>query len=720
MDMKRLWLLLLLIPLLIPGPAKSQVNPQTGHGAPSGPCLGPYTDIDTGNFYVCKVGQYALAGGSSVSPTGIPGTAGVTAVPVTSGLMAEYRMFPTETCAGLLDYSGNGNNATGTVGTAPTIIPVTGGCNFTGNGAVSLPASLNSALTVIAYISFQSTGVGATGTNAILMGNGAGTNAGGNGMWLTSCNPTGGGGPCNGWTSGGGVLGDFGPNTAFFSTWGSNQFNTLPAITFNGFGSFAEAMTPTGDILYLNGNTPGITGFRRNPGSAGEQTTGNYQLGGAASNIGNNAGAATWFNGKIYYLAFYNRALTASEIAQDAAFLQAQMNLRGITPPFPSNPATPLLSGSDALNQLVATGTSITAGNGLVPWTTTIANGLNGGPWNSINLAISGTTTTTISQQAPFLVDSALRPIANKNVFVFEASTNDSLSTQALAANAVGLDRQFCNARKAIGGKCVIISGIDRNSAAKNLYNTELRLRWRTFADGFADVGASVLGVDGNGVNTTLVSDGIHPTQYGIHNVYEPVVQRAVNRVYGNLSFSEATTYVAAALAATATTAGTESGNTITITFGATPANCLQGNMITLSGITPVGLGYNDTFLILTRSATQITAWSSVTGLGAITVQGTGSCTQMQDADVYSIVNFTGNYTLQTCVGYTGQNIYIRNINAGAVTLVPMPTSTFTGTAETITGAGATPTTLAANTTAILQSQLVSSAAAGCNWVRLQ
>lgn len=66
--MKRLLplLLLLLMPLLVPGLAKSQVNPQTGHGAPSGPCLGPYTDIDTGNFYVCKVGQYSLAG--SVSP----------------------------------------------------------------------------------------------------------------------------------------------------------------------------------------------------------------------------------------------------------------------------------------------------------------------------------------------------------------------------------------------------------------------------------------------------------------------------------------------------------------------------------------------------------------------------------------------------------------------------------------------------------------------------
>lgn len=78
------------------------------------------------------------------------------------------------------------------------------------------------------------------------------------------------------------------------------------------------------------------------------------------------------------------------------------------------------------------------------------------------------------------------------------------------------------------------------------------------------------------------------------------------------------------------------------------------------------------------------------------------------------VISFgAGNFTLQSCMGYTGQNIYIRNINAAGSTLVPFAS-------ETITGAGATPTTVAANTTAILQSQLVSSAAAGCNWSRIQ
>lgn len=53
----------------------AQVNPLQGHGAPSGPCTAPYTDIDTGNFYTCKVGQFTLSSGlvpgSSITTTGV-------------------------------------------------------------------------------------------------------------------------------------------------------------------------------------------------------------------------------------------------------------------------------------------------------------------------------------------------------------------------------------------------------------------------------------------------------------------------------------------------------------------------------------------------------------------------------------------------------------------------------------------------------------------------
>lgn len=63
--MRKLLLLLPLLLLVLIPTAHAQSNPQTGHGAPIGVCLGPYMDIDTGNFYTCKVGQYIQTGGAN-------------------------------------------------------------------------------------------------------------------------------------------------------------------------------------------------------------------------------------------------------------------------------------------------------------------------------------------------------------------------------------------------------------------------------------------------------------------------------------------------------------------------------------------------------------------------------------------------------------------------------------------------------------------------------
>lgn len=56
--------ILLLTTFLLTTPfwAKAQVNPLQGHGAPSGTCVAPYTDTDTGNFYTCALGQFHLSG----------------------------------------------------------------------------------------------------------------------------------------------------------------------------------------------------------------------------------------------------------------------------------------------------------------------------------------------------------------------------------------------------------------------------------------------------------------------------------------------------------------------------------------------------------------------------------------------------------------------------------------------------------------------------------
>jgi hypothetical protein len=113
---------------------------------------------------------------------------------------------------------------------------------------------------------------------------------------------------------------------------------------------------------------------------------------------------------------------------------------------------------------------------------------------------------------------------------------------------------------------------------------------------------------------------------------------------------------------------------------------------------------------------------NSATGLGAGSVFGTAATPTQLDADVY--VNLGGSaagnpsFTLQSCVGWTGQNLYLKNLNTTSAWVI----TPFTA-AETIDGA-ATLTMPAAssgnNPVVILQSVLVSPSAGGCTWKRRQ
>jgi hypothetical protein len=276
--------------------------------------------------------------------------------------------------------------------------------------------------------------------------------------------------------------------------------------------------------------------------------------------------------------------------------------------------------------------------------------------------------------------------------------------------------RQWASDRRAIGWKAIVMTLPDGvGDAFKNSRGTWLRQHWREFADDYVDLsGDPALGANGARLSTDFfTTDNLHIQDSGIISHEAPWIKRGINRFFGNHSFSAATTYTVAALAPTATTAGTSSATQNVITFAATPANCVAGTMITFAGITPAG--YNGDFYITSTTATTVTVRNatSQSSLAAISVQGTGVCPQQQDADEYVITNYTGNFSLQPCKAFTDHYTYLRNINAGAITLLPFGT-------ETITGAGATPATVAANTTAVIQCQLVSAAAGGDNPVRLQ
>jgi hypothetical protein len=646
------------------------------------------------------VGWLVGCGGNSITSS----TGGGGGIPVvTSGLMAQYEMLAGESVASLPDHSGNGNNATGASGVAPTIIPVTGGLTFSGIGGVNLPAALNSAVTVMAFLGWQS-------------------NPGGS---VDFPNPIIGGSDPNHFQSFGILDNNFGPGGP--TTYGQNSTNNFSLATRGGWAgqgvlSIVFGASPTGDQIWDNAeNNLDETGPPA--GSFGLQTDGFYYIGLYPSF---SEDSPYYFHGEIYYLLFYDRALSAAEIAQNVQSMQLQMAARGVPATTPANAST------SVDNNLIFEGDSLTAGFGMVPWPSEVV--FNNLPnFNHIGLALAGERLSTINAYGNLTADSFYNPEAQQNFETVWAGTNDvyaggPLLTPAAAANILA---NYCLQRKNLGWNVFVGSMISRDGEVsdangKDLFNLSVRQNWQEFANGFVDTASTALGADGAYADTEIFqADGVHPTNYAVSNILVPLWQMSVNRYYGNRNFSSAATYTAAATAPIATTAGTftvataagSPQNYATITVTALSPNMVTGRMVTVSGVSPSG--YNGTYRIFsTIGTTQLTYVlpPSITSLADINSQGTVVSPQQQDADDYVVLNFgTGDFTLMTAVGYTGQQIHIKNINADASTIVPFGGTGASPAAETIDGASSL--TIAPGATVVLQSVLVSPAAAGNNWI---
>jgi hypothetical protein len=632
---------------------------------------------------------------------------GGSGTPVTSTLMAEYRMSQTENPCALVDYSGNGNNATACVGTTPTasVAPFAGrGFNFGGVGAIQLPAALNSALTFQVVVSGTYNGNG----GAILAGNGSA----GNLVLLTATQVTG--------TNDNVITGDvFGAHNLRLLT---GRIDTAPAT---GIASYPRAAvqgllnitwTMNGasiDKVYLNGVEANSYITQGNGTGNGHQTNGNYQLGGIASASCTNWSAqlCNYLTGNIHYAAFWSSLLSASDVSRSAAWSTGQVVQSGVS----SSPyAPPLSAGANGNYAVAIDGDSLSCGAcasvtplPAAPYSSYMFGMTQGVNMVFTNQALGGRTLLgNLVPGANQAIDPLFYPFGSSNLAIIWGGTND---------NSIRGVQQYCTDRHRVGWKCMVIDLVDsKGDAVKNTEGAWIRQHWIEFADAFVDLAADpVLGADGAQSNTTdfYTTDTLHMQDNAIINHQAPWIKRAINRLYGAHDFSTATVYSSAALAATATTAGSSSATQNILTFAATPANCVAGSWMTVAGVTPAG--YNGTFYLTSVTGTTATMHNapSKSSLAAISVQGTGVCPQSQDGDQYAVLNFTGNHSLDSCIAYTGQRLYRRNINAGAVTLVPFAS-------ETITGPGTT--TISAGTTAILESTLVSSSAAGCNWVRLQ
>jgi hypothetical protein len=650
---------------------------------------------------------------------------------VTSGLLAEYR-FNEGTGTTLTDYSGNGNNGT-FCASAPSWIagnPTQDGLRFNGtSNCINLPSALNSARTIIIVGSFI------PGNNRTIVSPVCGTttihNLGilGRGFNVSPIDNSG-VNPIA--TSNGGEY----FTTALVN--GSYAVNTIQSasgtqIIAAEFGSSGDG---THDAIFVNDNIapygpvqPNLfanNGFGSTGQSAGSQTSGNFVLGGSASGSCMSA-VSTWWNGGMYYALFYSTYLTPAQLGQDFNVIQQAMAQRGIYLGYWN--AGPALGTTqqNLNNQYVAVGDSITYGTGVATTFTqymTFPSTFN--TWNWVNLGLPSIQALQYAAeglaQTP---QSWIYPNAASNAMSLWLGTNDcspntAVGGQGAYGNLVMMARQMrLHGTTAQNQRLLAASMISRTGSdtCKNGFNAPFRQQWSSWADAFIDVAADPnLGADGANANTTYFQgDAVHPTTYAQANDIAPIFQRGLRRAFGNRDWSTATTYTTTAPAAVATTAGSESGNTVTLTFATAP--CVQGNQVTVAGVTPAG--YNGTFNVLSRTATQITYYD-VSGLGAVTVQGTASCPMQQDEDVYTILGgsaTTPNFTLETCVGYTGQNLYIKNSNTTSPwTVTPFGSETIDGAASLTM-----PTATSGNNpVVILQSTLVSAAAGGCNWKRVQ
>lgn len=601
-------------------------------------------------------------------------------LPSATTLLGWYQIPATDSAATLTDSSGNGRTGGGTTGTAPTITAVTGGLACNNAGGALLPAALNSAKTIMVWMT---AGIQTHGSSGIVTGSGA--------TW-TAFN----------------LLQQTNSNALSPQDIDSTSGRSTTRYDFWGTGSLAETFD-TNNRIYMNGvEYTGNYFSNSNGSSSGIQAAGQYSVCGFVQGTSSNFLNTGTI---IYQVAMWSNVLTAAQIASADQVMNSMEASAGVFRSIFNNTL-------DTSNQILGTADSIGAGAGITQAVMNTSSSVGSmtldDTWVQSNLATSGFTLQNLTQSVPSFIGQ-LRPQSVQNIHLIWGSTNDIVTNASTAAATLGYLTNMCRQSRAAvtSAKCLVVDMMDvtGSDAGKNGYDALFRQKWSNFADGAIDLASDPnMGADGAGANTLYFLDGKHPTQHASYNDITPMIQRGINRMYACHDFSCATVYASSAPAASAVTATAEATNTMTFTTALNPP---VGSSVVCTGITPAGYNSPNTgWLVLTTSAGSFTAFNGTTALGAGSVFGVCSVPLQKDKDVYSIINFgAANYSLESCMGYTGQNLYIRNINVAGSTLVPFAS-------ETITGPGTT--TIAAATTAILQSQLVSSAAGGCNWVRIQ
>jgi hypothetical protein len=448
--------------------------------------------------------QAPIAGGIALQSSG----AGCDALPVTTGLIAQYQMDDGSGTT-LHDCSGSGNNATLSVSSPPTWS--TSGLNYAVTKQwVELPVALNAAQTIILF--YNATTPLATNTGSIV-GNFQPI------LW----------GPSGGSSAGGGAgvyIGNVGqhmpssPGQFPSIILGSNEITTSLDNASN-TRMIAYVMSASQDSLYIDGKPVSNYSSR---GAGLTTVTGNYQIGNGSTGI---SASITQFVGSTYYMLAYNTQLTATQVASVYAALANRLRLRGVTLTLP-------VPGSANTNSYVALGDSTTAAvNAATPYTSQMSGTLTG-TYAITNFGVPG----SFSSQMPTFALGRMGNLSSgtDQVCGIWIGINDTFAGTSVypIATTIGYMRQtalICHqaGAKVIVGTLMSLCGFETQ---RNALNTAIYASWQSFADGLADMAINAtMGPNGSCSNVTYFQDGTHPTTAG-NAIVGSVFAAAVNTAF--------------------------------------------------------------------------------------------------------------------------------------------------------------------------------------------
>ncbi len=269
------------------------------------------------------------------------------------------------------------------------------------------------------------------------------------------------------------------------------------------------------DAIYLDGlpvATGGATTFSK--------STGIYACGGASS------GYITYLNGSMQRCTFWSTYLTASQALQAASLARTQAITQGNS--FGVN--APITT----VSQIAATGDSLTNGEGVTPYTSSLSTNV---PFTVSNFGIGNITTYLIYPMLATREASVYAPQAPWNIDLYWAGTNDYSTGGKTPASAMANVLASCRQLKALGFKTIVADSIDRTTQSANVetFASLMRAQALTQCDGFVDLTAvPLLGASGANANTTYFQvDGVHLTAAG-QVLVAGYMSNAVNALTGS------------------------------------------------------------------------------------------------------------------------------------------------------------------------------------------